>query len=518
MLAASQMRWEVNLSELLKNSIAITPELDCKIQGISADSRTLAPGDLFVAMKGESYDGRRYIAEAVAQGAGAVVYETQALNADLQQVIQAFEKRVPLIGITNLTRQVGFIAARFYDYSARKMALIGITGTNGKTSCSNFIAQALENKGHACGIIGTLGYGFPDRLTPSCFTTPDAITLQRELADLQGQGAKTVALEVSSHSLAQHRTTGTDFKIAIFTNLTRDHLDYHGTMQRYGEAKRLLFQQPGLQYGIINLDDEFGLELVKQFRNKLELYGYTLTDVKADIPTLNACNICFDHDGFSAKVTTPWGTGTVQSQLLGRFNISNVLAVLATLNLLGLSFSESLTSLRALKRVPGRMQVLGGGKLPMVVVDYAHTPDALEQTLLALREHCRGKLWCVFGCGGDRDRGKRPLMGKIAERYSDRLIITDDNPRNESSQQIAADIMQGILYPWATEVLYDRQAAIAHAVDCTGMDDMVLIAGKGHESYQIIGAEKFPFNDAEQAQSQLRLKRKLCKPSKGESV
>ncbi|MGB6977544.1 MAG: UDP-N-acetylmuramoyl-L-alanyl-D-glutamate--2,6-diaminopimelate ligase [Gammaproteobacteria bacterium] len=511
------MSWEVSLSELLKNSIAIAPELDCKIHGISADSRTVTPGDLFVAMKGESYDGRHYIAEAIAQGAAAVVYEAEPMEPNLQ-VIQTSEQRVPLIGIMNLTNHVGPIAAHFYGYPAQQMALVGITGTNGKTSCSNFIAQALQSKGRACGIIGTLGYGFPNRLTPGSFTTPDAITLQRELAELHGQGAKVVALEVSSHSLVQQRVTGTDFTAAIFTNLTRDHLDYHGTMRRYGEAKRMLFQQPGLRYGIINLDDAFGRELVRQFQNKLELYGYTITGVKADIPTLSAHDIRLNHTGFAAKVLTPWGKGVVQSQLLGRFNISNVLAVLATLNVLGLPFAESLSSLRSLERVPGRMQVLGGGKLPTVVIDYAHTPDALEQTLLALREHCKGKLWCVFGCGGDRDRGKRPLMGKIAERCSDRLIITDDNPRTENSQQIAADIMQGILCPWATEVLYDRQAAIAHAVDCTGIGDIVVVAGKGHECYQIIGTEKFPFNDAEQAQNQLRLKRKLCKPSKGESV
>jgi UDP-N-acetylmuramoyl-L-alanyl-D-glutamate--2,6-diaminopimelate ligase len=510
------MSWNISLSELFKD-IAIAPDLDCKIQGMSADSRLTVPGDLFVAMKGESYDGRHYISEAIAQGAAAVVYEAEPQDPTLP-VTTAGERRVPLIGIVNLSNQIGFIAADFYDHPARQMALVGITGTNGKTSCSNFIAQALQNKGRACGIIGTLGYGFPNQLTPGAFTTPDAITLQRELADLHGQGAKVVTLEVSSHSLVQHRVVGTEFTAAIFTNLTRDHLDYHGTMQRYGAAKRLLFQQPGLRYGIINLDDAFGCELAQQFQNKLELYGYTLTGVKAGIPTLNAHDIRFDQKGFTARITTPWGKGAIQSQLLGRFNISNILAVLATLNVLGMPFAESLASLRTIKRVPGRMQVLGGGKLPTVVIDYAHTPDALEQTLLALRDHCHGKLWCVFGCGGDRDRGKRPLMGKIAERYSDRVIITDDNPRTENSQQIAADIMQGILCPWATEVLYDRQAAIAHAVDCTGIGDIVLIAGKGHECEQVIGTEKFPFNDVEQAQSQLRLKRKLCKSSKGESV
>ena len=327
------------------------------------------------------------------------------------------------------------------------------------------------------------------------------------MADFRQQGAEAVAMEVSSHSLVQDRVQGVAFDIAVFTNLTRDHLDYHGTMENYANAKRSLFEKPGLNYAVINLDDDYGQQFLSLLPKTLKIYGYTITNKNSAVPTISATDIKMTAKGFSAHIKTPWGEGVLRSHLLGRFNLSNLLAVLTTLNLLKVPFAKTLDYVSALKTVPGRMQVFGGGKLPTVVVDYAHTPDALEKALTALREHCQGKLWCVFGCGGDRDRGKRPLMAQVAERFSDHVIVTDDNPRQEEPQRIIEDIVKGLLCPWAAEIVQDRATAIAHVIHSAQAGDVVLIAGKGHENYQIIGTEKLPFSDSEQVQTQLELRR-----------
>jgi len=330
-------------------------------------------------------------------------------------------------------------------------------------------------------------------------TTPDPVTLQRWLFKLKQEGARAVAMEVSSHSLVQQRISGVEFKVAVFTNLTRDHLDYHGTMENYGAAKKMLFMQPGLQYAIINADDEFGQKLIGGLKTSLKVYAYTIKGtLLEEVPTVAAKDVELDISGITAQVTTPWGEGLLKSRLLGRFNLSNLIAVLAVLGVMKMNIAAALTSIKKLETVNGRMQTFGGDKKPLIVVDYAHTPDALEQALLALRECCHGAIWCVFGCGGaPRDRGKRPMMGQIAERYSDHIIITNDNPRAENPQQIINDILQGLLCPWAAEVEQDRRVAIAHAIDCASANDVILVAGKGHEDYQIIGKEKLPFSDQE---------------------
>lgn len=473
-----------------------------EISGLCSDSRQVKEGDLFIAHAGSLEFRPRFIQQAISRGAVAVLQDAPTTSAYVQ-----LQRNVPIFSIPNLKAQVGPIAARFYGNPTDGMQVIGVTGTNGKTSCSQFIALALQHAGSHCGVIGTLGYGFPDTMHPSFLTTPDAITLQRLLAELKQQNAHSVAMEVSSHGLTQHRVAGVQFDIAIFTNLTRDHLDYHGDMEHYGQAKRQLFLHPGLSAAVINADDAFGLQLLDEFSSKLPCFAYTTQEVvvsRAD--TVSATHIKLSHHGFSARITTPWGSGVLKSSLLGRFNLSNLLAVLTTLGIMQIPFTDILQYLSSLSTIPGRMQPFGGNKRPLVVVDYSHTPDSLEKALIALREHCSGTLWCVFGCGGNRDAGKRPLMGQIAERYSDQLIITADNPRFEDQQRITDDIISGLLCPWAAEIEHDRQTAIAYAINSAHAGDIVLIAGKGHECYQQIGAEKLPFNDAEQVVKHLALR------------
>lgn len=492
----------LKISKLLEG-IKNIPESDDRIvTGLSSDSRDMHAGNCFFALKGQQYDGRDYIPLAVEHGAAIVIVDEETPYAQAVPV--------PVISLPELSMRLGEIAAKFYHRPSDELIMIGITGTNGKTSTSQFIAKSLQMASTSCGIIGTLGYGFPDKLTPCNYTTSDALTLQRQLADLHQQGATAIAMEVSSHALEQARTNGVIFDIAIFTNLTRDHLDFHGSMENYGAAKKKLFHSKGLKQAIINTDDPFGLHLAQELRDKIKVICYGTAPNSLSLPFVSAENIHLNAKGLSAKIMSPWGEGLLKSKLLGRFNVSNLLAVLSTLLLLEVPFHTALEYISHLPTVPGRMQVFGGGKLPLVVVDFAHTPDALSQVLLALREHTHGALWCVFGCGGDRDKGKRPIMGQIAERYSDHLIITNDNPRAEDPAQIVAEITQGLLCPWAAEIEHDRSAAIAHVISCAQPGDVVLIAGKGHEAFQIIGHEKLPFSDAEQIQIQLRLRNKIA--------
>lgn len=359
--------------------------------------------------------------------------------------------------------------------------------------------------GKRCGVIGTLGSGFPDAITPGALTTPGAIELQHIIATLQQRGATYLAMEVSSHSLVQHRVAGIPFEIALFTNLTRDHLDYHGSMENYAQAKRLLFLTSTLKSAVINADDAFGRQLLTEFAPKLACYAYTTQSRSLNnVAMISADNIRLHTHGFSADIHTPWGEGELHSTLFGRFNLSNLLAVLTTLGILGIPFAQILEHLNTLPTVTGRMQRFGGGAQPTVVVDYAHTPDALEQALTALREHSQRHLWCVFGCGGNRDSGKRQLMARIAETHSDHVIVTDDNPRLEDPQKITDDILSGFLHLDAVYVEHDRKRAIAYAIQHASADDIILIAGKGHEPYQQIGATKIPFSDAEQVILQLQ--------------
>jgi len=491
----------MRLSELLKNILAFDPQCDIEITGIAQDSRHVKPGDLFLAYPGLQTDGRKFVTDAVVAGAAAILIEEQDNE---QEFVAIAKQKCPLLAITKLAEHIGIIAARFYQHPSHSLQVIGVTGTSGKTTCTQLLANALQLAGQTCGVIGTLGYGLVGHLQTGALTTPDAVELQRLLAEFKMQGAQFASMEISSHRLAQRRINGLEVKIAVFTNLSRDHLDYHGDMQNYAQTKRSLFNHPGLAYGVLNADDAYGQQWLKELSGKLPVYAYSLDQPKEElkhIPHIYLRNVHFDTRGFTASVCTPWGDGVLHnSYLIGRFNLANVLAVLTVLGILGIPLQAGFEYIAQLRGVIGRMETFGGNGKPLVVVDYAHKPDALEQVLQALKQDCRGKLWCVFGCGGNRDRGKRPLMAKVAEQYADYLVITDDNPRSEDPRLIVTEIMQGLVSTHKVVVEHDRRRAIAHAVSCAQPEDTILIAGKGHETYQIIGNEKIAFSDALEAQ------------------
>lgn len=454
---------------------------------LTNDSRRVQRGDVFVAYPGERSDGRTYIERAVASGASAVLWEADgyAWPAHLE---------LPNIGVRGARAVAGEISSMVCGHPSRELWMVGVTGTNGKTSCSQWIAAALTRLGRRTAVIGTLGQGYPDALTTFGNTTPDAIALHPMLRQYHEEGAQCVAMEVSSHGLVQDRVAGAHFDVALFTNLTRDHLDYHGDMESYGEAKARLFQWPELGCAVINVDDEFGRRLVGRLaRRDTHVITYGLTG-----GTVSGHRLDLTRFGLELQIETPWGGGRIVSRLMGAYNAANLLGVLGVLLASGVPLQPALSVLGELIPVEGRMQTLGGADKPLVVVDYAHTPDALEQVLNALRAHSGGgQLACVFGCGGDRDPGKRPLMGAIAARLADRTIVTSDNPRSENPEEIIAQIVAGA--GRAARTVVDRAQAIAEAIAQAGAGDTVLIAGKGHERYQEIGADRFPFSDAQTA-------------------
>lgn len=478
------------LADLLEGFAKVLPSIDCVITHVTQDSREVVPGSLFFACHGTAADGRQYILDAVRGGAVAIVSD----NGSEQHV------DIPVIVIPDLARHIGSIASRFYGDPSSHLSVIGITGTNGKTSTSQFVASCLMEAGIRCAVMGTLGNGFLPDLIASPLTTLQASTLQQYLADFYHQGARAVAMEVSSHGLAQHRVDGVEFTIGVFTNLTRDHLDYHGDMQSYGAAKRQLFYQPGLRYGVINYDDEFGRRLLAELNGTLAVTAFSLQDPALGLPfpVVGVRHSEFTASGMRAWVVTPWGEGELRSSLVGHFNLSNLLAVLTCLCLLDIPLTEALTSISHLTSVCGRMQTFGGGEQPRIVVDYSHTPDSLEKALSELRRTCEGQLGVVFGCGGDRDKGKRPMMGQIAEKYSDFIVLTNDNPRHENPRDIVNDILPGLTGAKDYCIELDRGKAIAYAVNRAKANDVILIAGKGHETYQQVGDEKHFFSDQKQ--------------------
>jgi len=483
-----------SLQELLSGIAQIQPKDDCAVTGLTLNSKTAQTGDVFFALAGHKEHGLNYAAEAIEHGVCAVVWDKGSGNDDIVMLDNLF-KHVPLIPVNNLKQKLGLIAERYYDEPCKQLTMIGITGTNGKTSCSHFLAQAL-NIEQKTAVIGTLGNGFVDRLEEASHTTPDAISLHGLLAEFAADKAKNVVMEVSSHGLSQGRVAGISYQLAIFTNLSRDHLDYHGDMASYGDAKKLLFQMPSLQAAVINVDDDFGRQIVKGLAKNIKVVRYGIDNaIDADV---RASKIKADHKGLRFDVISPWGSGIVSSSLLGKFNVSNLLAVISALLSVGISFEEALARVSKLKNVPGRMQhVVSKSKGPLAVVDYAHTPDALAKALQSLREHIKSqrnsKIWCVFGCGGDRDQGKRPLMGEVAEQYADRVIITDDNPRTEAASHIVSQILDGILKQQNVTIIHDRVMAIKQALELAAENDAVLIAGKGHEDYQVFGKQRFPY-------------------------
>ncbi|MBB1485486.1 UDP-N-acetylmuramoyl-L-alanyl-D-glutamate--2,6-diaminopimelate ligase [Oceanospirillum sediminis] len=451
---------------------------------LKLDSRTVNTGDIFIALKGHTLDGCQFIDAAITQGAALVLAESDQNHVVLQN-------GVPVVYRSNFREELGTWLFQAGGISSEVFHLIGVTGTNGKTSVSHYIAQLLEYAGQSAAVIGTVGAGPLHNMRTATYTTPDIIQLHQLLADLFHQGYHWQAIEVSSHALDQQRIAGAPFKAAVFTNLSRDHLDYHGTMQAYGQAKARLFQKKDLAIAVVNLDDPFSELLQRQHQAKA-LLTYSLSDPSAD---LFCSDIGVLRDGFELHLNGRWGAFQLILPLFGMFNIANVLAAVTCLAGLGVSMSVLAEGCRQLKPVPGRMQnvSLTTGR-PAVVVDYAHTPDALENALCAVRGHLSGNLWCIFGCGGDRDAGKRPQMAEVAERLADHVVVTSDNPRSESPLSIIDDIRQGLSLP-AALVQSDRYLAIKETLAMAGPDDVILLAGKGHETYQEIKGVRHDFDD-----------------------
>jgi UDP-N-acetylmuramoyl-L-alanyl-D-glutamate--2,6-diaminopimelate ligase len=459
-----------------------------RLAGITSDSRDAAQDIAFAAYPGATRDGRAFIGDAVARGAAAVLFEARGFDWDAGW-------RVPHVAVADLKGRLGAIAAAVYGRPSQALFVIGVTGTNGKTSCAHWIAQALTACGRRTAVMGTLGNGFAGALSPSLNTTPDACRTQQSLAQWLREGAQAVAMEVSSHGLDQGRVNGIEFDVALFTNLTRDHLDYHGTMAAYGEAKARLLQWPGLRAAVINIGDPFGRELVRRARagrRRFITYG-------ADGADIVATRVDVRPAGMTIDVTTPQGRGRLDAPVAGAFNVQNLLGVLGVLLASDIALDRALEALAHVTPPAGRMERLGGGADPVVIVDYAHSPDALAQVLMALRPALAGsgRLIGVFGCGGDRDRGKRAHMGAVAGRLADHVIVTSDNPRSEDPRGIADDIVDGLQSqraPWVIEL--DRARAIELALREARANDIIVLAGKGHENYQEANGKRIPFSDA----------------------
>jgi UDP-N-acetylmuramoyl-L-alanyl-D-glutamate--2,6-diaminopimelate ligase len=469
--------------------VALLAKLAVNPRRITSDSRAVDPGVAFAAYPGARQDGRAFIPDAVARGAPAVLWDSDGFAWDAALA-------TPNQGVARLRERLGTIADFIYGSPSQSLWMAGVTGTNGKTSCSQWIARALDALGRRAAVIGTLGAGLVDQQAPLPNTTPDAALLQETLAKVKSQGAVAVAMEVSSIGLDQGRVNGTRFDVALFTNLSRDHLDYHGTMAAYGAAKAALFDWPDLRTAVINLDDDFGRGLADRApARRARTLTYSL--VQGDVA---ARSIATSGEGMRLAVTTPWGSGELATPLVGTFNASNLLGTLGVLLASEVALGDALAALGKLGPPPGRMERFGGNGRPLVVVDYAHTPDALEQVLKALRSAVApgGSLTCVFGAGGDRDPGKRPEMGRVAATLAERVVVTSDNPRSEEPASIAMAIGAGIRAAgnrhWTLEL--DRASAIRSAIHAARPGDVVLVAGKGHERTQEVRGEKHPFSDA----------------------
>lgn len=465
---------------------------------LTLDSRLIKPGDTFVAVAGHQTDGRKFIKNALESGAKLIFAEAE----NNQDYVAEYQHDDRIIWIAQLSEQLSLLAANYYHQPSSFLKAIGVTGTNGKTSCTYLIAKTLQKMHFECFLLGTLGVGQSSSLENSETTTADPITLQRILAEAVSSGAQFAAMEMSSHGISQKRAAAIKLNTAVFTNLSRDHLDYHGNMDNYADTKRLLFINPELKNAVLNMDDRFGRKLAKD-----DAITATKWLVTTKLPTsgsnLNrwvwAEDVVYSLDGLHAKIYSPWGSGKLDSSLIGQFNLSNLLLVICTLGCILKDINPVLIALKDIHAAPGRMQKIGNKNTPLAIVDYAHSPDALEKTLLALREHCVGMIWCIFGCGGDRDIGKRALMAAIAEKLSNRVIVTTDNPRTESPEKIKDDIFSGFRNPEKVVYIENREEAIQTIIKKAKVGDAILIAGKGHEDYQIIGTEKKHFSDIEVA-------------------
>ena len=466
---------------------------DLAIHGLSLDSRAIEAGDLFIALGGEKSCGLDFSADVEARGATVIAWD--ATNSRCQSVAKSVEKKVhiPLVAVADLAEKTGEISARFYAQPSRFMRVIGVTGTDGKTSVSHIIAQALSEPDLPCGFIGTIGVGALGDLRTATHTTPNAITLQKHLSEFSAQKYTSVVMEVSSHALDQGRVNGVVFDTAVFTNLGRDHLDYHQDLESYAAAKKKLFALPELKRAVINIDDDYGENIISGLPEGVAhmTYGFSLA---ADVCVRE---ITQTKKGLDIHVQTPAGTALLHSPLIGDFNVSNLLAALAVLLISGVALDTAVLQLKKVRCIPGRMEKIQekNPRAPMVVIDFAHTPQALTAALAALRPRANANLWCVFGCGGDRDRGKRPEMAVAAESFADHVVVTNDNPRTESPGMIIEEICAGFKTPEKVEIIHDRKAAIAFAIGHANHDDVILVAGKGHEKFQLMANEKMAFDD-----------------------
>jgi len=486
-MTAEHLSPDPTLAELLRGFADAPPIV---VSGISSDSRTLKPGDLFLACGGDSSHGLDYIGEAISAGVAAIAWDSSTADAPGSDI------GVPMIAVPELATHLGEIANRFFGRPSTDVDVIGVTGTNGKTTVAWLLTQCLDGLGLTCGYIGTLGAGITEVGGGKGMTTPDVVDLHRQLAEFRDAGASCAAIEVSSHALAQQRVNGVSFDSVLFTNLSRDHLDYHGDMRRYAQTKARLFRDYPARNRIVNLDSDFGAELASRCGQDVVTVSTRFDRVANGRPYVFVRSVVANTDGSWVRVASSWGEGTFRLPLPGDFNVANAVLVLATLLKHGIDMGRACAALESVSAPPGRMERVGpvAGQ-PAVYVDYAHTPQALDVALRALRSHCRGRLWCVFGCGGDRDPGKRPQMGSLAEKRADRIVLTSDNPRSEPAAAIIADIVAGLAVPQRATVIEDRAAAIAWALAQAQAEDVVLIAGKGHEDYQLVGNERIDFSD-----------------------
>lgn len=459
------------------------------LSDMQLDTRLLKQGSLFLALKGHAVDGRLFMQQAEQSGAVAILFD----NSD---GFIAPTLSIPCIAVPSLAEKVSELAGLFYDQPAKKLALVGVTGTNGKSTCTQLIANWTQLLGQRGGVLGTLGNGLFGQLRATENTTGSAISIQQELAHFVTEHVDVAAMEVSSHGLVQHRVSALPFAAAVFTNLSRDHLDYHHTMQAYAEAKRQIFKQTTPDHCILNADDETAREWLQQMPQAV-VYG-----IDQQLPNhagsfLYATDVKYHSQGITISIHSSWGDGVLSAPLLGKFNVSNLLAALAVMLVLQYDFETLCQTASRLQPVTGRMECFGNSQQPLVVVDYAHTPDGLEKALQAARQHCHGRLFCIFGCGGDRDRGKRPQMAAIAEQWADTIILTDDNPRTEDPAVIIADMCAGLQKPAQAHIEHSRTRAIELALSQAVAGDIILLAGKGHEDYQIVGKEKRHYSDRE---------------------
>lgn len=480
----------MDLVDLLEG-VGEKPALRAPVVGLSLDSRTLRTGEVFFALPGSRCHGLTHGEQAIRHGASAIVYDPAGGGTALADALQG---RIFLHPVAALGQELGFIASRYFGDPSQRLETIGVTGTNGKTSCTHFIAQALGTS-KPCAVMGTLGWGKPGELGPTLNTTPDPIALHGALALLVERRFRALAMEVSSHGLDQGRVNGVRFKGALFTNVSRDHLDYHGTMEAYLGAKLKLLAMPGLEFAVCNLDDPSAAAVRRTAPAGLSVWGFSRRGNHKGNALL-ARDVIQDEAGISLIARHAGESVAVRAPVFGDFNVENVLACLTVLLALGFPLGEAAQRMADIRAVPGRMERFGAGlHAPAVVVDYAHSPHALESVLRSLRPHCSGKLVAVFGCGGDRDRGKRPLMGEVASEWADEIILTDDNPRSEDGELIIAEILQGCTQPGRVTVIRNRRAAIETAIRDGAQDDVILVAGKGHETTQEIGNVKHAFSD-----------------------